>query len=175
MASLPLDDARWVQLWTNNGPARNLPELITYLLEHPDNVEAFTALNEAICADGATLSGGFAAMPYLVEMARKLPASQRATVLNSIGWIVVAADPSSEDAHFRLEPYLAESYHQSIQDSLALLTETLLAEQSDADMLSLLFAAAALKGHVGLAGVLGNLDSCEHCSQLLQFNQEDPD
>jgi hypothetical protein len=167
MPALPLDDKRWGELWSREGPARNMPELIAHLLEHPEDEEAFGHLNDAACSDGTTWSAGYAAMPYLVEMARKLPPAKRWDVLTTIGWIVTAASPESDVVHIRIEPYVEEGYHQAIKDSLPLLLETLQCEQTEREFVGLLFTAAALKGHPQLAAVLANLDACEHCSGIL--------
>lgn len=170
MAALPLDDKRWAQLWSSEGPARNMPELITYLLEHPDNAEAIGNLQLAACSDGTTWSGGFAALPYLVEIARKLPPEKRLDVLAGIGWIVTAAAHEPEDPHAQLEPYLAEAYHQAVRDSVPLVAETLQSELTERETALLFFVIAALKGHIPLAGVLANLDSCAHCNEMLGWS-----
>lgn len=170
MPALPLDDKRWAQLWSSDGPARNMPELIQYLLEHPDNPEAIGNLQLAACSDGTTWSGGFAALPYLVQIARKLPPAQRLDVLMGIGWIVTAASPEADDAHAKLEPFLAESYQQAVSDSLPLATEALQSELGERETAALFFVIAALKGHIPLAGVLANLDSCEHCNEMLGWS-----
>ena len=167
MAALPLDDKRWAQLWSSEGPARNMPEMIGYLLEHPKNEEALSQLQFAACSDGTTWSGGFAAMPYLVDIARKLPAGERLAVLMSIGWIVTAASHEPEDPHARLEPFLEEGFYQAVRDCFPLLAETLQSELTEKETVDLFFTIAALKGHIGLAGVLANLDSCEHCREML--------
>jgi pimeloyl-ACP methyl ester carboxylesterase len=170
MPALPLDDKRWVELWSSEGPARNMPQQIAYLLEHPDDIEALGYLNNAACSDGMAWSGGFAAMPYLVDVARKLAPAKRRDVLATIGWIVTAASFESDDAHAKLEPYLEESYHQAIRDCQPLLAEAMQCEQSERDFAGLLFTAAALNGHPQLAAVLANLDSCEHCSGILGWS-----
>jgi hypothetical protein len=147
-----------------------MPELIKYLLEHPDNAEAIGNLQLAACSDGTTWSGGFAALPYMVDIARKLPPARRLDVLMGIGWIVTAATQESDDAHAKLEPYLAESYQQAIQDSLPLATEALQGDLPERETAALFFVVAALKGHIPLAGVLANLDSCEHCNEILGWS-----
>jgi hypothetical protein len=144
-----------------------MPQWIADLLEHPEDAAKFDHLNDAACSDGTTWSAGFAAAPYIVEMARKLPPAQRLNILTTIGWIITAACLESDDVHYRLEPYLAESYHQAVRDCLPLLAETLQCEHKANDVTGLLFAAAALQGHIKLAEVLANLDACPHCSEIL--------
>jgi hypothetical protein len=170
MAALPLDDQRWAQLWSSDGPARNMPDLISYLLEHPDKADAIGNLQLAACSDGTTWSGGFAALPYLVEIARKLPPAQRLDVLTAIGWIVIGTTPEPEDPHARLEPYLEEAFTQAIRDSVPLAAESLQSDLDERDMAGVFFVIAALKGHIPLAGVLANLDSCEHCNEILGWS-----
>ncbi len=167
MPALPLDDKRWGALWSSEGPARTRPEMIQYRLDHPEKVEPFGLLASAVCSDGTTWSSGFAAMPYIVQMAKKLPAEKRSHIFAGVGWIVTAAAQEQEDPHAQLEPYLAESYQQAVNDCLPLLAETLQCEQSDREMVDLFFAAAALKGHPHVAATLANLDSCEHCNEML--------
>ncbi len=167
MAALPLDDKRWMELWSAEGPARNLPQQIAYLLEHPENEEAFGHLRDAVCSDGTTWSSGFAAMPYMVEMAKKLPPEKRGDILTGIGWIITAISPEPDDAHALLQPYLEESFQQAVRDCLPLAAETLQGELTEKELAGLFFTIAALKGHIGLAGVMANLDSCEHCSGML--------
>ena len=172
MPALSLDDNRWANLWCRNGTAENLPRQIGYLLDHLEDTTAFNHLSDAACSDGTTWSAGFAAMPYFVEMARKLPPAQRLKLLGTIGCIVTDATLDTDDVHYRLELYLAEAYHQAIRDCLPLLAETLLCEQKGNDVVDLLFTAAALKGHIDLAELLLNLDasnmnSCPHCGEIL--------
>jgi hypothetical protein len=170
MPALPLDDKRWVELWSSEGPARNMPQQIAYLLEHPTDIEALGYLNNAACSDGMTWSGGLAAMPYLVEVLRKLPAAKRGDVLMTVGWIVTAAAFESDDAHAQMQPYLEESYYQAIHDCQPLLAEALQCEHDERTYAGLLFVAAALNGYTRLAAVLANLDSCEHCSGMLGWS-----
>ncbi len=137
------------------------------LLDHPEDTAEFDHLNDAACSDGTTWSAGFAATPYIVEMIRKLAPAQRLNMLISMGCIVTCACSESINEHYRIQPYLAESYHQAVRDCLPLLAETLLCEQKENDVVNLLFTAAALKGHIRLAEVLANLDSCPHCGEIL--------
>jgi hypothetical protein len=165
---LSLDDKRWADLWCRNGTAENIPKLIGYLLDHPEDAAEFDHLNDAACSDGTTWSAGFAATPYMVEMARRLPPAQRLNILTTIGWIVTAACLESNDVHYQLETYLADGYYEAVRDCLPLLAETLLCEQKASDIVGILFSAAAFKGHTKLAEVLANLDSCPHCSEILE-------
>jgi hypothetical protein len=164
---LPLTDKRWSELWCREGAAQNVPARINYLLLHPDDRKSFDLLGDSVCSDGTTWSVGFGAAPYIVEMARKLPPSGRLNALIEIGLIVTCACSGSNDLHYRLEPYLADSYHQAIRDSLPLLAETLLCKMEEKDILSLVFCVAALKGHIKLAEVTTELGSCPHCSEIL--------
>src|SRR5579862_2289728 len=134
---LPLDDKRWAELWCRNGKAGNMPKRIAYLLDHPEDTAEFDHLNDAACSDGTTWSAGFAVAPHIVEMARRLPPRQRLNILTTMGWIITAACLESDDVHYRLEPYLTESYYQAIRDCLPLLAETLLCEQKANDVVGL--------------------------------------
>lgn len=84
-----------------------------------------------------------------------------------MGYIVMDADLNSNDDHYVLQPYLAESYRQAVRDCLPLLAETLLCEHTPDETECLLLSAAALKGHIRLAEVLTSLDSPEHWSEIL--------
>jgi hypothetical protein len=167
MPSLTLDDKRWSTLWSRSGPAGDVPKQIAYLLDHPEDAEAFDNLADILWTDGVTWSSGFAAVPHIVEMARRLSPAQRVKQVTEMGCIVAYACLDSKNDHVMLQPYLAESYYQAVRDCLPLLAETLLCEQDQGDIESLLFSAAALKGHIRLAEVLANLDSCEHCSEIM--------
>jgi hypothetical protein len=105
--------------------------------------------------------------PYLVEIARKISPSQRLNALIEIGLIVTCACDGSNEVHYRLEHYLTDSYHQAIRDSLPLLAETLQCKMEEKDILTLAFCVAALKGHIKLAEVLSNLESCPQCSEIM--------
>jgi len=167
MPSLPLDDNRWSTLWTRDGPAGDVPKQISYLLDHPEDEEAFVNLEAALSSAGVTWSAGFAAAPYIVEMARRLSPARRLIQLQTVGYIVVYACLDSKDDCYMLQPYLAESYRQAVRDCLPLLAETLLCEHTPDETECLLLSAAALKGHIRLAEVLASLDSPEDWSEIL--------
>lgn len=164
---LPLTDERWADLWCRESTAEGLPAQINYLLLRPDDRKSFDKLCDSVCSDGTTWSAGFAAAPYIVEMARRLPPSQRLNALIEIGLIVTCACHGSTDVHYLLEPFLSDSFHQAVSDCLPLLAETLQCGLEEKDILSLVFCVAALKGHVRLAEVISELESCPHCSEIM--------
>ena len=167
MPSLPLDDTRWSTLWTRYGSATDVPKQIADVLSHPEDTEQFDKLTDVLYSDGTTWSSGFAAVPYIIEIARRLPPAQRLRQLTAMGFIVADACLDSKNEHYILQPYLADSYYQAIHDCLPLLAETLLCELKPGEIFCLLFSAAALKGHARLAAVLENLDCCPNCSEIM--------
>ena len=100
-------------------------------------------------------------------MARRFPPAQTdLNILTTIGWIITAACLES-DVMFIIgwEPYLAESYYQAVRIVCRCSQRRCCASKKANDIVGLLFTAAALQGHIKLAEVLANLDSCPHCSE----------
>ena len=165
MTRLALNDARWNDLMSRNGKAGFVPQRIEHLLLQPEDLAAFRDLWPELCSEGTAWSAAYAAVPYIIEIARKLSPAQRLEHIVFIGYVAQCECPESGES-FRIQPYLEESYHQSLRDGLTLLAETLVCAHDPDNTRHLLASAAALKGHRSLAEAIENLDSgCPHCGK----------
>jgi hypothetical protein len=161
---LALDSPRWATLEIRSGSAITVPTEITYLLEHPDDTERLGDLSSELCSEDTTWSAAYAAVPYLLEIARKQSLEARGYALVSIGLIVMcSADTVVPDD-------LRAAYQAAISGTLPLLLETMHLPVSMEDLRYQFLAVAALKGHLALAEVMNVLDAdiaCSECDQSL--------
>ena len=164
---LDLDDRRWRELshrgysgWSG-APASidpdspDAPAELRALIETPSDVRRFQLLWPYLCSEGTTYPAAYAAVPYLVDIAARLSPADRFEYVFVVGLITTYSVAAS------IKPYLKESYEAALPKALALLTETLLCQHSEADTRHLLSAAAALKGHTRLAETIEWLEPTE--------------
>jgi hypothetical protein len=170
---LLLDDERWKDLnhrgWVNgrqhelDPDAPYIPDELRALLEDPLDIDRFDNISPYLSSEGSTWEAAFPATPYIVEIAKRLPPSKRASHLITLGFIVVNAGPEYKlDAD--LEPYL-EDFQKALSVAMSLLAETILEEFDSVHTRYLLATAAALKGHTNLADVLQSLDCYTECPE----------
>jgi hypothetical protein len=178
MDRLPLDDPRWKNLdhrnWRDGKPSEWTPDApfvpyeLAKLEKNPADDKRFGDLWPWLCLEGTTYAAAYAAVPYFVSFAKKLPAAKRGHYLTVIGLIVTDSCPK-EGNSFEIKPYLARSYRDALKDTLSLLAETLICKHNMTDSRYLLGALAALKGHKRLARVLQNMDcvcgECPNCGE----------
>ena len=170
MSPLPLTDPRWNELSTRCYNAGFVPQALTYLLEHPDDLEAFEKLSGELTCENTTWSAAYAAAPYLVDMARGLSPAQRAKHMIVLGYMAYSESADPEPG-LEKPDYLAESYDEALRECLPLLAETLLCPHDWEETRYLLASAAALKGYRQLGEVLEGLDAgCPRCGELLLEN-----
>jgi len=177
---LPLDDPRWTELdhrnWRDGKPADWLPAApfvpneLAMLVENPGDFERLHALWPHLCSEGTTWAAAFAAVPYFVDLAKRIPPERRVEYLVVVGMIVTDALPG-HDRKFAIKDYLQDSYDRAIAQALPLIAETLATKQNVIDTCYLLSAVAVLQGHRKLAVVLQNLDCmcgrCPKCGEMV--------
>jgi hypothetical protein len=182
---LPLDDPRWNDLnhrgWTGgqryymDSDAPYVPEELTKLIENPSDIERFQSLWPYLCSEGTTWAAAYAAVPYLVEIAKRLSPQQRWEHLYVVGLVVMCSCPDRGES-FAIKPYLADSYRQALAEALPLLAETLVHRHDLTETRYLLAAIAALKGHPKLGAVLNDLDGicckCPKCGEDFIYPEE---
>jgi hypothetical protein len=163
-AMLALNSPRWATLEVRSGSAVGVPSEITFLLEHPDDTERFADLSSELCSEDTTWSAAYAAVPYLLEIARKQSLEARGYALVSIGFVVMcSADTVVPDD-------LWAAYRGAVSSTLPLLLETMHLPVSGDDLRYQFLAVAALKGHLALAELMNVLDAdmvCPECNQPL--------
>ncbi|HET8669572.1 MAG TPA: hypothetical protein VFM05_02800 [Candidatus Saccharimonadales bacterium] len=160
---LPLDDPRWASLMTRNGRAAYVPDELRALLARPSNGRRFSSLWPALCSEDTAWPAAYAALPYVLEIARALKPAERVEHLYFIGYVSMCEESGE------VPDYLADTYRETLHESLPLLAETLVsATLNEEETRYLLAAFAALKGHRDLGQVIDCLDSgCPHCGEGL--------
>jgi hypothetical protein len=180
MTMLPLNDPRWKELshraWSKGARspfdpgAPSAPEELARLMETPSDIKRFRALWPYLCSEGTAWAAAYAAVPYAVELARRLRPEQRFEYLCFIGLVVMYSRPELGES-FELEPYLEDSYHRALDEALPLLLETLAGQHDATETRYLLATAAALKGQVKLGLVLEHLGcisgQCPECGEVV--------
>src|SRR6187551_2571495 len=100
---LPLDDPRWPDLYHQAGTGQEqfkhdpdapfVPDELRHLLANPDDLQRFRSLWPYLCSEGSTYPAAYAAVPYLIEIARRLPPAERTEYVVVIGLIVMFSGP----------------------------------------------------------------------------------
>jgi hypothetical protein len=171
---LSLDDPRWKELdhrgWSSgvrsslDPDAPFVPDELAKLLDAPTDLERFGALWPYLCSEGTAWDAAYAAVPYAVELARRLPPAQRFEYLYFAGLVVIRSGGVGQGSLSWVKPYLLKDYQRAVADALPLLAETLVCPQDPTETRYLLAAAAALKGNHELGEVLNDLQSsCGQC------------
>jgi hypothetical protein len=169
---LTLDDSRWLSLdhrnWSKGQGSPFVPDELGHLLAHPGDGQRFDDLWPYLCSEGTAWPAAYAAAPYLVTIARNLPASRREYYLYVVGLMVICT------GEYGMTPAdlpgdIADAYRQVLPEALTLLAETLAAAEHDQITTRYLLAAtAALKGHPDYAEILNDLDvfaECQSCGE----------
>ena len=174
---LSLDDPRWLELGHRNwAPGQRpgddpevpfVPDELRRLLAESADAGRFDDLWPYLCSEDTAWPAAYAAVPYLVELARRLAPEQRGDYLYVVGFIVIC---SGRYGHTPagLPDDVADAYRQALPDALSLITEQLATAQSLLDTRYYLAATAALKGFPEFGEFLNNLDDsleCEGCGE----------
>jgi hypothetical protein len=173
---LALDDPRWKELdhrgWTEgkrydlDSDAPYVPEALSALLSEPGNVERFSSLWPYLCSEGTAWAAAYAAVPYVVEVASRLPPDRRFEHLYFVGLVVIYSYPEDGES-FAIKPYLVDSYRAALERALPLLAETLVCQLAEVrEIRELLAVAAALKGYPELGAMLQRPEfsvTCRKC------------
>jgi hypothetical protein len=95
MELLPLDDPRWKELdhrnlrngkpseWAPDAPF--VPDELAKLEKKPGDDKRFGNLWPWLCSEGSTYAAAYAAVPYFVTFAKKLPVAKRGHYFTVIG------------------------------------------------------------------------------------------
>jgi hypothetical protein len=153
MVKLPLNDPRWASLHHRLGSAADVPARLQHLLNSPHDRGAFSELWPYLCSEDTTYSAAFAAAPYVLEIAERLPAGERFEHLIFLGLTRTYSWP---DVH--VPDFLADAYEDTRGRALALVGAELAFEHDPATTCYLLAAAAALKGYPKIAKAIECLD-----------------
>jgi hypothetical protein len=175
---LPLDDPRWLNLGHRNwspgdapgaGDVPFVPDELRLLLADPRDHERFGDLWPHLCSEDTPWPAAYAAVPYIVAIARDLPPAERDHYLIIVGFIAACSGPYGHVLR-EVPDDIAADYRRSLPEALALLTEQLATPQSLADIRRIFAAAAALQGHGEFSEFLFDLDlhaECESCGEPL--------
>lgn len=133
MSMLPLDDPRWRDLnhrsWSQGHPVDSMspfvPDELAALDANPADFERFNALWPYLSSEGTTWAAAYAAAPYLVCFARRLPVERRTMYLIVLGLIEADSCPNSEKRSFAIECYLEAGYRRALAEAMSLLAESL--------------------------------------------------
>jgi hypothetical protein len=149
---LSLDSPRWTELNTRMGrDGERVRDALRALSANPSDRPAFAQMWPAICSDGTTSDAAFAAAPYLVAFAQRVPSDEAIEYLIVVGLTATDAGAIPGD----LEP----AYHQALSDAQDLALSRLADCPIDHNLRYLLAAVAAFRGRPDLASVLQNLDA----------------
>ena len=168
---LPLDDPRWAALnhrnWSDGQAgapdAPFIPDELRYLLDHPTDRERFSDMWPYLCSEDTAWPASYAAVPYLVTIARSLPLAERDDYLYVVGFVAMCSGELGSTTR-GLPDDIVDAYRQALPEALTLLAEVLGAVKHDqTDTRYLLAAIAALKGHGDYAEILNRLDVHEEC------------
>jgi len=174
---MPLDDSRWLELGHRNwSPGQRpgddpsvpfVPEELRHLLDNPAGHERFADLWPYLCSEDTPWPAAYAAAPYLVELARRLPPAERGDYLYVVGFVAMCSGSFGRTPP-GLPEDIAAAYRQALAEALPLLTEQLATAHDLMDTRYLLAAAAALKGHPEFGEFLNDLDfhaECQACGE----------
>jgi hypothetical protein len=165
---LALNSPRWATLEVRSGSAVGVPSEITSLLESSgfedhgwDQVkDRLWRLLSELRSEDTVWSAAFAAAPYLLEIARKLPACHRSDCLVTLASMVLHGDPRDVPDGLML------AYGRSVSQALPLLLETVQVTSSALDLRWQLMALAALKGHPSMAKWLASPETTLACWEV---------
>jgi len=178
---LSLDDDRWKELdhrsWANGEPcgmdAPYIPAELKLLLENPRDFERFETMAPYLSSENTTWEASYAAMPYILVIARRLSPRERADHLISIGFIAWNATSTARE-NVTIKPLLPD-YDKALREALPLLAETILEEHSASTTRYLLATLAALKGHLDLGELISDLvfyTACPNCDEkIFELNE----
>lgn len=160
---LPLEAPVWSTLHDVYGPADGLPARLRLLVENPTQAdETFRRLDlwSSLCHQDTVATATYAALPYVVESARRISPERRVELLVFIGYAAACAHLSKA---VPCPESLRSDYLQAIKEAAPLMAESLLCDWDKDTMRELLGAFAALQGYPELCFVLCNMDAYLEC------------
>ena len=173
---LSLDDNRWKELdhrgWSKGErgypDAPYIPDELKLLLENPHDFDRLDYISPYLSSENTTWAAAYAAIPYIVEIARKVSPKERTPCLDTIGFIAWNSASNVEEGAV-IKPFLP-AYYEALREAMPLLIETILEEHDAATTRYLLATLAALKGHVDLGEVISALsyyNECPNCDEKI--------
>ena len=112
---LALDDERWKDLphrgWSKgkrsklDPDAPFIPDELKKLIDDPKDFKTLRYISPYLCSEGTTWDAAFAAIPYLVELAKRLSPKERLDYLIFLGFMVIDAGSSENVEDFFREDY----------------------------------------------------------------------
>jgi hypothetical protein len=165
---LDLDSLRWNKLRTAYGFANHTPKMLRNLEANPGK-KTWEAVWSSLCHQGSVYSASIAAIPHVVEFAKRRPPDQRFEYWNFVGAVASGASlrPSEGD------PDVTEAYFGALQQAEPEIRRALELKPPREETAYLLSALLAVKGARGEAQVIEHLSSeevpgqCPGCSEYL--------
>ena len=166
---LELKSARWAELTHADGPASDVPELLTRLSAGDET--AIQDLSAVLCHQGRVFDSSFAVVPHLVDIAARV--DEPDLKANTLVLVGLVASSSNERSEGSLAPDIDAAYRAALPEALQLSIATLQLSFEPYDAVYLLQTAAWLHGLSTLGRVLaGFLDEefsiqCPKCDREL--------
>jgi hypothetical protein len=147
--------------WAPDAPY--VPDELSKLVNNPAHLKRFSDLWPWLWSEGNIWAAAYAAVPYIVALAKRLPPEQRFEYLCVIGLVVTHSCPEQGES-FEIKDYLVQGYRRALTEALPLICESLVSRHDVTETRYLLAAVAALNGHCKLAEVLQDMDCvCGEC------------
>lgn len=163
---LPLDSPKWGELDYAYGTAEKIPDAIRSM-EEPVDVKFFDEFGNDIFHSSTIYSATFAAIPHLAAIAARRSPSD----LHRHGLIVFIGHVAESYFFFNYQPFcpaeLLPDFEKSLNDTKAMILESLATEWSDDDFRQLLYGLAALGNHCALACALDGRVGCPECGTAI--------
>lgn len=161
---LPLDDDRWSLLTHAYGVATDIPPLLARLRTDPASADiTFRDIDlGALNHQNSVSTALYAAIPYLVDAAQKLPPEKRADLL---GWVGCSMADATLPGEKIVPVFLREALDTAVAKGMRLLLETLSVSFDEETTKWLLAALAGFKGHSDLCHVISSLDCLLFCPE----------
>jgi hypothetical protein len=166
MNLLPLNDPRWKDLchrnWSEGQPSISVPDapfvpdILSQLVKQPERTDIFDDLWPWLCSEGTAWSAAYATVPYAVYLASSVSLADRFKYLYFTGLVAMCSCPDSGSS-FEIEPYLTSDYEAALNLALPMVAEIITHKQDLTETCYILSTISALKGHIKLANVLGNI------------------
>jgi hypothetical protein len=164
---LDLNSPMWKNLQHAYGNAADIPALLEQLItagpQKEYDSEPWFSLWSALCHQYDVYSASFAALPHIIAISGKRPASER------LDYLYLAASIEAfrhlYDAP-RIPAELQEAYELAIEQASKLILECLEKDWKEADYRILLGGLAIFKGYQALGNALFELDretECPNC------------
>lgn len=172
---LALDAPRWATLRHAYGAAADVPAMLRAVVGDPGGEydDVWEPIWSALCHQGTVYTASYAAVPHLVELGAGLPPARQLDC-----WVFVGCVARSVDAA-PIPDDLQEAYLAAIARCEPLIRATLIdGSFEQGEVVHLLAALAAVRGHGGVANALEGLvegltPTCLGCAVELTVEWDD--